>query len=179
MPTPPPTPPPTDVTATTADPTAETVPSAVESAPEPDPLVEEFMEFLSVERNVSPRTLINYQHALMTCRTRAPRFTSWENATADDFRAYLFAQMKQQLGRATIRLHFAALRSGGGGLGRQAVGLLRRFGTLRHGAREVGHERLAPAGAHERRVELPMSGVYVAMLQTAGGVWTVKIVGKE
>ena len=111
MPTPPPTPPPTDVTVSTADPTAETAPAAVESAPEPDPLVEEFMEFLSVERNVSPRTLINYQHALITCRTRAPRFTSWENATADDFRAYLFAQMKQQLGRATIRLHFAALRS--------------------------------------------------------------------
>jgi hypothetical protein len=41
------------------------------------------------------------------------------------------------------------------------------------------HTDTYDAGAHERRVELPMSGVYVAMLQTAGGVWTVKIVGKE
>jgi len=76
-----------------------------------DPLVDEFMEFLSVERTASPRTLINYHHALATCRAQAPRFTTWEAATADDFRAYLFVMMKRPLGRATIRLHFAALRS--------------------------------------------------------------------
>jgi site-specific recombinase XerD len=38
-------------------------------------------------------------------------FTSWDALTADDFRKYLFEQMKAGLGRATIRLHFAALRS--------------------------------------------------------------------
>lgn len=81
------------------------------TGPAPDPLVDEFLEFLSVERTASPRTLINYHHALATYRGQAARFTRWEVATADDFRAYLFAMMKRQLGRATIRLHFAALRS--------------------------------------------------------------------
>ena len=73
--------------------------------------MDEFLEFLSVERSASPRTLINYHHALTTYRQRAARFTAWEAATADDFRAYLFSMMKRSLGRATIRLHFAALRS--------------------------------------------------------------------
>jgi integrase/recombinase XerC len=85
----------------------------------PDPLVDEFMEFLSVERSASPRTLINYHHALATYRAQAARFTSWEAATPDDFRAYLFALMKRQLGRATIRLHFASLRSFYGFLSRR------------------------------------------------------------
>ena len=76
-----------------------------------DPGVDEFMEFLAVERNASPRTLINYQHALREYRTRVMGFSGWEAATADDFRGYLFAQMKRKLSRATIRLHFAALRS--------------------------------------------------------------------
>ena len=36
---------------------------------------------------------------------------SWPEVTADDFRAYLFALMKRERARATIRLDFAALRS--------------------------------------------------------------------
>jgi site-specific recombinase XerD len=36
---------------------------------------------------------------------------SWTAASADDFRAYLFDLMKRGRSRATIRLHFAALRS--------------------------------------------------------------------
>lgn len=84
--------------------------SSAPGAPAADPLVDEFLEFLAVERNASPRTLINYHHALTCFRRQAPRFSGWETAGADDFRAYLFALMKRRLGRATIRLHFAALR---------------------------------------------------------------------
>jgi integrase/recombinase XerC len=64
-----------------------------------------------VERRSSPRTLENYRHALDEFRRRLPGFESWEALTADHFRQYLFGLMKRDLGRATIRLHFAAMRS--------------------------------------------------------------------
>lgn len=76
-----------------------------------DDLAEEFFEFLSVERNVSPRTLEIYEHALLEFRRRYARFDSWFACIADDFRRYLFECMKREMARATIRLHFAALRS--------------------------------------------------------------------
>lgn len=76
-----------------------------------DQLTNGFLEFLEVERRSSPRTLENYRHALAEFRRRHVGFTGWEALTADDFRQYLFAMMKRELGRATIRLHFAALRS--------------------------------------------------------------------
>jgi integrase/recombinase XerC len=76
-----------------------------------DPLGHDFLQFMEVERNASPRTLENYRHALKTFRTQHRGFTSWDALTADDFRRYLFEQMKAGLGRATIRLHFAAFRS--------------------------------------------------------------------
>jgi integrase/recombinase XerC len=76
-----------------------------------DLLTSRFLEFLEVERNSSPRTLDNYRHALDTFRTKHRHFTSWEDLTAEDFKRYLFEQMKAEKGRATIRLHFAALRS--------------------------------------------------------------------
>ncbi|MDA7597434.1 tyrosine recombinase XerC [Verrucomicrobiales bacterium] len=77
-----------------------------------DPLVDEFLEYQSVEKNVSPRTLHNYHHALMRYRIeRGALFSKWETAEADDFRDYLFEIMKGGWARATIRLHFAALRS--------------------------------------------------------------------
>lgn len=66
---------------------------------------------MEVERNASPRTLENYRHALDTFRQQAAGFSAWEALTPDVFRQYLFTQMKAELGRATIRLHFAALRS--------------------------------------------------------------------
>ncbi|MFN0127556.1 MAG: tyrosine recombinase XerC [Verrucomicrobiales bacterium] len=84
---------------------------SVDPADHPDPLVDEFLEFLAVERAASSRTLINYHHALAACRSQAPRFPGWETATAEDFRAYLFLLMKRGRARSTIRLQFAALRS--------------------------------------------------------------------
>ena len=76
-----------------------------------DPLSAAFLEFMEVERRASPKTLVNYDHALSELRRRHAGFTSWEALTADDFRKYLFAMLKREMGRATIRLHFAALRS--------------------------------------------------------------------
>jgi site-specific recombinase XerD len=80
--------------------------------PQPeDPLGADFLHFMEVERRSSPRTLENYRHALADFRRRHRGFTGWDALSADDFRRYLLDQMKRQLGRATIRLHFAALRS--------------------------------------------------------------------
>lgn len=76
-----------------------------------DDLAHAFLEFLKIERNSSPRTVENYELALRQYRDWKPPFKGWENQTADDYRLYLFDQMKRNLGRATIRLHFAALRS--------------------------------------------------------------------
>ena len=72
-----------------------------------------FFEFLATERAASPRTLANYRHALASYRRwkNAGNDFDWRAAGADDFRDYLFALMKQELKRATIRLKFAAIRS--------------------------------------------------------------------
>ncbi len=73
-------------------------------------MVEEFIESLEVERNVSGRTLINYRHALETFRTGVPGI-AWRELRAEHFRRYLFEKMKAGLAKPTIRLHFAALRT--------------------------------------------------------------------
>jgi len=75
-----------------------------------DPLAEAFFRWLEVERNVSPRTLVNYRHALTQFRRGVPA-PGWRELTSDDFRRYLFACGKRDLARPTIRLHFAALRT--------------------------------------------------------------------
>ena len=46
---------------------------------------------------------------------------AWREMRADDFRRYLFTQMKAGLSKPTVRLHFAALRT------------FYRFLTERHG----------------------------------------------
>ena len=76
-----------------------------------DPLVTAFLQFLTVERNASGRTLINYRHSLRSFAADCKGFSSWKECRADDFRAWLFLLMKREMGRATIRLHFSALRS--------------------------------------------------------------------
>jgi len=79
--------------------------------PPPDELADEFLGFMSDERHSSPKTLINYELALRRYREAKPVFAGWKEQTSDDFRRYLYEMMKRELGRATIRLHFAALRS--------------------------------------------------------------------
>src|SRR6266496_225677 len=74
-----------------------------------DPLMEEFLRYLTNERNASPRTLKAYRHALTSFR--AENKTSWKKCTADDFRNYLFAVMKREQARSYVRLQFSALRT--------------------------------------------------------------------
>lgn len=75
-----------------------------------DRYVSAFLSYLDSERNYSARTIANYAHALERFRQFEGR-ASWRDCTADHFRAYLFAMMKEEMARATIRLHFAALRA--------------------------------------------------------------------
>src|ERR1051325_9087192 len=75
-----------------------------------DPLAEEFLRYLTVERNVSPRTLIAYRQALGDFRDR-DKVPTWRNCRADDFRDYLFELMKKGQARSYIRLQFSAFRT--------------------------------------------------------------------
>ena len=77
-----------------------------------DSEVDRFIEFMSTEKNSSPRTLENYTLAIRLFREwLGDRFTTWRELTADHFRAYLFELLKAELKRSTIRLRFAAFRS--------------------------------------------------------------------
>ena len=75
-----------------------------------DPLAEEFLRFLEVEKNVSPRTLTAYRRALEAFRAQK-NVRSWKNCRADDFRDYLFELMKRGQARSYIRLQFSAFRT--------------------------------------------------------------------
>lgn len=73
--------------------------------------VEAFLEYLSVEKNCSHRTLSNYEHAINAYRKSVIVFSGWHTLDSDDFRDYLYLCMKSGWSRSTIRLHFSALRS--------------------------------------------------------------------
>jgi integrase/recombinase XerC/integrase/recombinase XerD len=81
------------------------------SSEKADLLVDEFLEFLVVEKNAAPRTISNYSHALKEFRNWCDSFNGWDSCNSEDFRVYLFECMKRELARSTIRLHFAAIRS--------------------------------------------------------------------
>jgi integrase/recombinase XerC len=74
-----------------------------------DPLVEQFLRYLAVEKNASPRTLKAYREALLAFRALNP--TPWKKCETDEFRNYLFALMKRDQARSYVRLQFSALRS--------------------------------------------------------------------
>ncbi len=77
-----------------------------------DRQVDAFLEYLSVEKNCSHRTLTNYHHSLSVFRdSMGEKFSGWEKIGVDDFKDYLFECMKDKWARSTIRLHFSALRS--------------------------------------------------------------------
>jgi integrase/recombinase XerC len=76
-----------------------------------DRLVEAFLDSLESERNLSARTVINYRHSLSLFRAHGNP-PPWKECTPDHFRAFLFHLMKTcELARASVRLHFAALRT--------------------------------------------------------------------
>ena len=74
-----------------------------------DPLIEEFLRYLAIERNASSLTLKAYRQALTAFRaeSKAP----WKKCTANDFRDYLFIIMKRGQARSYVRLQFSALRT--------------------------------------------------------------------
>jgi len=74
-----------------------------------DPLAEEFLRYLTNERNASPRTLKAYRQALTAFR--AENQTPWKKCRGDDFRDYLFAIAKRGQARSYVRLQFSALRT--------------------------------------------------------------------
>ncbi len=76
-----------------------------------DRLAEEFFKYLEFEKNTSPRTLVNYRHALEKFRVTQKDAPGWLDCDANQFRKYLLDCMKAEMARATIRLHFAALRT--------------------------------------------------------------------
>jgi site-specific recombinase XerD len=78
--------------------------------PEKDAVVEEFLRYLDVERNASPRTITAYAQALTAFRGQA-KGRAWKDCVADDFRDYLFSAMKKRQARSYIRLQFSAFRT--------------------------------------------------------------------
>ena len=74
-----------------------------------DPRVEEFLRYLAIERNASPRTLKAYRQALTAFR--AENKTPWKTCTVNDFRDYLFVITKLGQARSYMRLQFSALRT--------------------------------------------------------------------
>ena len=82
---------------------------AASAAQTKDPLAEEFLRYLAVERNASSRTLKAYRQALAAFRAETK--TPWKRCTANDFRDYLFALMKRGQARSYVRLQFSAFRT--------------------------------------------------------------------
>ena len=78
--------------------------------PKPDRLLKAFLDYLEFEKNVSPKTLENYRHALALFR-KQPALPAWKECAPEHFRKFLLVEMTANMARATIRLHFAALRS--------------------------------------------------------------------
>jgi len=85
-------------------------PGLTTARPSKDKLVEEFLGFLEVERNASPRTLLIYRDALRYFQAQAGA-PAWRQCKAQHFRDYLFDLMKRKQARSYIRLQFSALRS--------------------------------------------------------------------
>jgi len=73
-----------------------------------DSFAEEFLRYLNVEQNASPRTLKAYRQALSAFRAHNSK--PWKECSTDDFRDYLFAIMKRGQARSYVRLQFSALR---------------------------------------------------------------------
>jgi integrase/recombinase XerC len=79
--------------------------------PKKDRYLERYLQYLEVERNASPRTVIAYRHALTTFKSSGAERPSWENCKAQQFREFLLECMRKGMARSYVRLTFAALRS--------------------------------------------------------------------
>jgi len=75
-----------------------------------DRYMDAFLKAIDAERNLAPSTVANYRHSLAAFRAHTPA-PPWRECAPEHFRAYLFHLMKNGASRATVRLHFAALRT--------------------------------------------------------------------
>jgi integrase/recombinase XerC len=80
-------------------------------SPKKDRLLEQYIRYLEVERNASPRTVTAYRHALEKFKTFVGQKLLWQTCTPTQFRSFLLECMKNQMARSYVRLTFAALRS--------------------------------------------------------------------
>ncbi|MEY5027383.1 MAG: hypothetical protein RLZZ244_2911 [Verrucomicrobiota bacterium] len=85
--------------------------AGVRPPPRRDRYALEFFKHLEFERQVSPRTLINYRHALAQFRSFQPELPGWLELRPEHFRLYLVHLAKSGKSKPTTRLHFAALRT--------------------------------------------------------------------
>ena len=75
-----------------------------------DRYVDAFLDSIDAERNLAARTIANYRHSLAAFRA-CGNPPPWRECKPEHFRAFLFDLMKKGTARATVRLHFAALRT--------------------------------------------------------------------
>jgi len=75
-----------------------------------DRYVDTFLDSIDAERNLAARTVANYRHSLAAFRA-CGNPPPWRECKPEHFRAFLFELMKKEASRATVRLHFAALRT--------------------------------------------------------------------
>jgi len=76
-----------------------------------DSTVEKYLEYLQVERNASPRTVLAYRRALCDFKRFMGPNVRWRTSQPDNFRAFLRDCMQREWKRSYVRLTFAALRS--------------------------------------------------------------------
>ena len=80
------------------------------AAPKKDRYVDAFLDSIDAERNLAPSSITNYRHSLAKFRASGSP-PPWRECKPEHFRAFLFDLMKKGASRATVRLHFAALRT--------------------------------------------------------------------
>jgi integrase/recombinase XerC len=76
-----------------------------------DQTVENYLEYLQVERNASSHTVCAYRIALYNFKRFIGPNVRWRTGQPDNFRAFLRNCMQREWKRSYIRLTFAALRS--------------------------------------------------------------------
>ena len=80
------------------------------AAAKKDRYVDAFLDSIDAERNLAARTIANSRHSLAAFRA-CGNPPPWRECKPEHFRAFLFELMKKEASRATVRLHFAALRT--------------------------------------------------------------------
>jgi integrase/recombinase XerC len=79
--------------------------------PEKDDTVEQYLEYLQVERDASPHTITAYRTALYKFKGFMGPNVRWRTHQPDNFKAFLRDCMRDKWARSYVLLTFAALRS--------------------------------------------------------------------